>query len=320
VRRPEGFDSAARAKPPAQSGIRKKRTVEKKPIDNKQADKNPPLSDATGAPRQQRRPEPAVPSAGEHRAELRRIARERRDYERGEVRRFTKRARRRRFTLVGAVAVVVVLVGVLAVAIYSPILALRTIQVDGTTLVDAAAVRAAVDVQRGTPLALLDFALIEKQLATFPLIRSYVTETVPPSTLRIHVVEREPVASLAVGAQFTLIDPAGVVLAESTTRPASVPLIQLVDQSADSAGFRAVVRVLLALPKATLAQVDSITASTQDNVTLTLRGVGQRVVWGSADRSAFKSRVLIAMLGTLDPGALFEVDVSAPESVVVKMG
>ena len=217
-------------------------------------------------------------------------------------------------------ALVGILVGVLAVAVYSPLLALRTIEVDGTTRIDDAAVSAAVDGQLGTPLALLNFAMIEQQLATFRLIRSYVTETVPPSTLRIHIVEREPVASRTVGEVFTLIDPAGVVLAESATRPDSVPLITLADQSADSAGFLAVAQVLLSLPATTLAQVDSVTASTQDNVTFTLRGVGQRVVWGNAERSAFKSRVLIAMLATLDQGAMFEVDVSAPESVVVTMG
>ena len=263
---------------------------------------------------------PRQASAREHRSALRATAKERRRYEREEIKRFTKRARSRKLTAISAMALVGVLVGVLAVVVHSPMLALRTIEVDGTTRIDGAAVSAAVDGQLGTPLALLDFAMIEQQLATFRLIRSYVTETVPPSTLRIHIVEREPVASLTVGEVFTLIDPAGVVLAESATRPDSVPLITLADQSADSAGFLAVVRVLLSLPATTLAQVDSVTASTQDNVTFTLRGVGQRVVWGNAERSAFKSRVLIAMLATLDQGAMFEVDVSAPESVVVTMG
>jgi len=204
--------------------------------------------------------------------------------------------------------------------VYSPVLALRTISVEGATLLKATEVRTALDSQLGTPLALLDFAVIKKQLSQFPLIRSYVTETIPPSTLIIHVVEREPVGAIAAGESFQQVDPAGVVVAQSSTRPSTVPLIKLTDPTPDSPGFQSVVTVLLALPVDTLTRVDSITASTHDNVTFTLRGIGQSVVWGSADRSAFKSRVLIAMLKKLNPTSKLRVDVSAPESVVVTKG
>jgi cell division protein FtsQ len=309
MRRPEGFDAPV-VTAPARRTVESKKTT---PIHGQA----PSLAVAK---QRQHTDVPRHPSAREHRAELRDAAKERRRYERGEVKRFTRRARSRRLTLWGAMALVATLVGLLAIAIYSPILALRTVEVDGTNLLDHEAVSAAVSGQLGTPLALVDFTLIEKQLATFPLIRSYVTETVPPSTLKIHISEREPIAALAVGGTFTVIDPAGVEVSSSATRPPSVPVIDLADDSADSDGFIAVIRVLVALPSTTLAQVDSITASTQDDVTFTLRGVGQRVVWGNADRSAFKSRVLIAMLAKLDPGARLEVDVSAPESVVVTPG
>ena len=60
-------------------------------------------------------------------------------------------------------------------AVYSPILALRTITVDGTSRIDAVEVQTAVDGQLGTPLALLDYDAITKDLTVFPLIRSYVT-------------------------------------------------------------------------------------------------------------------------------------------------
>ena len=48
--------------------------------------------------------------------------------------------------------------------------------------------------------------------------------------------------------------------------------------------------VLLALPPAVLAQVDTIAAQTQDDVTLTLTGSAQRVVWGSADDRSRRPR------------------------------
>ena len=97
------------------------------------------------------------------------------------------------------VGVLVTLAALVVTAVYSPILALRTITVDGTSRVSAEQVTAAVDEQIGTPLALIDYGKITNQLGAFPLIRSYVTETIPPSTLIIHVVERTPVGAILVG-------------------------------------------------------------------------------------------------------------------------
>ena len=56
--------------------------------------------------------------------------------------------------------------------------------------------------------------------------------------------------------------------------------------------------MLLALPDSMLATVESATAQTKDDVTFVLAGVGQRVVWGSADHSALKSRVLQELIAT----------------------
>ena len=119
------------------------------------------------------------------------------------------------------------------------------------------------------------------------------------------------------GEQFDLVDPAGIVVQTTPERPDGVPLIGAGGQDPASASFTSVVAVLLALPAPLLAQVDSITASTQDDVTFVLRGIGQTVVWGSADESAFKAAALAAMVAKQDPAARIEYDVSAPGSVVV---
>ncbi|MCU1423868.1 MAG: hypothetical protein JWM51_159 [Microbacteriaceae bacterium] len=214
-------------------------------------------------------------------------------------------------------SIVAVLAVILAVAVYSPLLALRTVTVDGTSRVSAGDVAEAVEGQMGTPLALIDYGRITKELAEFPLIRSYVTEMVPPHQLVIHVVERQPVGAVASGATFDLVDPAGIVVQSTPERPEGVPIIDLPGKDPESAAYRSVVEVLLALPPEVLAEVDSITATTKDNVTFVLRGVGQSVVWGSADNSDYKARVLSAMIGNQDEDSLVEYDVSAPGSVVV---
>ena len=198
----------------------------------------------------------------------------------------------------------------LAVAVYSPLLALRTITIEGTSRLSAAEIHDAVDGQLDTPLALIDFSRITKELGRFPLIRSYVTEAVPPNTLIIHVVERQPIGQLAVGSGFTLVDPAGITVETSTERTAGVPLIETGGQSTGSTAFSAAVEVLVALPPSMLEKLDTITAASTDNVHLTLVGNGAQIIWGSAENSAYKARVLEAALANFPKFS--EYNVSAP--------
>jgi cell division protein FtsQ len=250
-----------------------------------------------------------VPSA-------RAFARARKRYERDEVKRFTRRARRRRTGWFIAGLLVAAVAGLVAVAVFSPLLALRTITVDGTSRLNSATLQKAVDGQLGTPLALLSYREITKDLAPFTLIRSYATEIIPPGTLLIHVVERTPIGAIQGASSFDLVDPAGVTVESSKTRPAGYPLIQLGDGRVDGAGYASMAQVLLALPPSVLTKVDTITAQTHDDVTLTLSGSNQRVVWGSSDDSDAKARVLAALIALHSASGSGEYDVSAPGTAV----
>lgn len=262
-----------------------------------------------------RKQAPVEPPVAER--DLKKAARARRRYERGEVRRFTRRSRRRRITWLASTIVAVVLAGLVTGAVYSPLLALRTVTVDGTSRVSATDVRDAVSDQLGKPLALVDFAQITTELSRFPLIRSFVTETVPPDTLVIRITERAPIGSVATSSGFSVVDPAGVEIEKATDRPPSLPLIDVGTSKANSPAFAAVVAVLLALPQPVLSRVDSVTAQTNDDVTLTLTGARQTVVWGSAENSALKARVLVALMKTQSATAPVKYDVSAPTNPVV---
>jgi cell division protein FtsQ len=193
------------------------------------------------------------------------------------------------------VGIVALLVAVLAVAIFSPILALRTIRVEGTSAIPAQAVQDALSSQIGTPLALLDDGKIRTELSSLILIRSYATEVVPPNTLVVRIVERKAIGVLRRGSGYEQVDPAGVVLAKSPT-PAGLPVIQIGTAGVNSAGFAAAVKVLLAMPASVGDQVSSISASTLDNVTLTLTQGSQTIVWGSADQSDAKAAALAVLL------------------------
>ena len=260
----------------------------------------------------------AAHSARQARAELKRAGRERRRFERGEVRRFTRRSRNRKTTLFVALGLVVVLCATLAVAVYSPILALRTIEIDGATQLDAAELTDAVDGQLGTPLALVDFDRITRELGAYPLIRSYVTETVPPSTLIIHVVEREAVGVLRSDKTWQLVDPAGVILSTTTKRPSKMPHIRVRNNDTDSAAFDEAAKVLLALPSKLRAQVDTISASTDYSVEFTLKGdAGQSVVWGNAEQSEYKARILAILIRKTDSDADVVFNVASPDSAFI---
>lgn len=207
----------------------------------------------------------------------------------------------------------------IAAAVFSPILALRDIRVEGTTRLDPTVVAEAVSGQLGTPLALLDEARIRDELGQFTSIRSYVTELVPPGTLVIYVVERTALGVVATPAGFDLVDAAGVVLESSPTRPPSLPLLQIDEDGPAGTGFAAMAEVLIALPSGVLAQVDSISARTRDDVTLNLTGSDQRVVWGSADDSERKADILAALLARFATAGPGEYDVSAPGSAVFRL-
>lgn len=253
-------------------------------------------------------------SAESAKSELKKAIRQRKRYEKSEARRFTRRSRRRRVTWLVSLIVAVVVVGAVTAAVYSPLLALKTISIEGSSRVNSNELKKAVGGQVGTPLALLDFTKIKHQLSKYPLIRSYVTEVVPPATLVIRIAERTPLAAIATATGFETVDAAGVVLESATDRPANLPVVDTGSAVKGSPAFAAAISVLLALPPDFLKKVDSVSAQTIDNVTLTLTGSAQSIVWGSAEDSAAKARVLAILIAQQPQASRF--DVSAPSNPV----
>ncbi|NQW88811.1 FtsQ-type POTRA domain-containing protein [Curtobacterium sp. VKM Ac-2861] len=258
--------------------------------------------------------------AAETAREARIAKRRRRLLERAEVRRFTRRSRHRRAAWVTAAGIVLVLGVSILVAVFSPLMALQTIEVKGTNRVDETALRQALSDQIGTPLARLDFDEIKQDIAGFPLIESYVTEEAPPHTLVVTVTERTPVVAVKSGSSFDLVDPAGIVVQSSPQRPATMPLADIARARLGSSSFRTMTEVVLALPSTVRSQVTRVAGSTADDVTLTLKD-GSTVVWGSPDDSEAKAALLAALVkdhAARNPGVVVEYDVSAPDNGVIR--
>ena len=332
MKRPEGFDRPAdpppqgkparkgrtpRSTTPTQSHSReaeKRATPVAKPVKPvKPVEFAQPENLSKRELRQQAREDAAIIAAAAN--STKNQARAHRRLERAEARRFTRSSRRRRaawFTVGGIFAL---LLGVLAIAIFSPLLALRTITVDGTKKVSAADVRSAVSDQLGTPLALLDTTKIRHDLERFTLIRSYVTQVVPPNTLIIRIVERQPIAVVADGAGFDQVDAAGVVLSTSTGR-GTFPVIDVGSRKPTSPAFRSAVQVLLSMPPSVLSRIQTVTATTADDVRLRLSGSKRIVVWGSASGSVQKANSLALMLKQANCRSQPVIDVSAPRAPI----
>lgn len=242
-----------------------------------------------------------------------RAARARRKALRAEIRRFTQRSRRRRIVWLSAIGAALLLVGGSVAAAYSPLFAVQKISVVGATSLDPAAIETALDDQLGTPLALVDSSKVKAALLAFPLIETYALEARPPHDLTVRIVERTPVGVIRSDAGYTLVDAAGVALSTTTDQPAGQPVIE-VTGGVDSAAFRSAGLVVRALPADVRASLTGISATTADDVTLTLAS-GLTVVWGSADESALKALVLSKTMANR-PDAQ-SIDVTSPEVAVV---
>lgn len=270
-----------------------------------------PAVRAEPEPDAEQEPEQLTPSSA--RARLRAATKARRAYERAEVRRFTRHLRRRRAAWLTGLGAVLALAIFVAVGTFSPLMALTTIQVEGTNRLLATDVSAALGDQIGTPLPLVDLGEVKSDLSQFSLIQSFSTESRPPNTLVVRIVERTPIGAIAGTNGFDLVDAAGVVIQTTPERPEGFPVIE----AAGTEGLAAAGSVVQALPAEIRPQVDVVRAASTDDVSLGLVG-GASVAWGSAEESALKALVLSKLMAAAPPGTVSVYDVSSPASPVVR--
>lgn len=235
--------------------------------------------------------------------------------------------RRRKRVLLTAAGLATVLALVMAVVLFSPALAVKTITFDGQKLVADATLQAVVAPLINKPLPQVTQGEVAAMLSAVPQIKSSSIEARPPSTLLIHVVERIPVALLKSGEEFILVDQDGVKLG-ATTDPASVA-VPLIDGGTAVIGkdtFVAITAVLATLPQSVLSMLASASATSPDAVELQLAD-GRVVVWGNASDMELKAQVLDALLtapaptaapGKPEPAPVKVYDVSAPRHPVTR--
>jgi cell division protein FtsQ len=197
----------------------------------------------------------------------------------------------------------------------------RSVTVTGTHVLAPGQVIAAADVSLGTPLLTVDAGAVTRRVEAIPLVASANVTEDWPDHLVITVTERVPAMAVRMaGGGYDLVDPTGVIVRWTKTRPAALPVLVT---SVPGGGLRgdpevtAAAGVLAELQPWLARQVAEVTAaavpSGPQEVTLNLRD-GKTVQWGSVGNAAQKNRELSILL----PGHVRDVDVSAPGTVVTR--
>jgi cell division protein FtsQ len=228
----------------------------------------------------------------------------------------TRRARR----IVASVsaASLATLLGIVATATFSPLLAVKEIIVSGTERIDPAEISKALQAHIGTPLPLLNEQEVAASLAGFELIESFSATAVPPNGLNIRISERQAICIINSGGSRWLYDPAGVRIAKSSAGDL-LPEILISENPLNSLRFRNSIEVLMALPEQLLDDVEFIEARSKDDVQLSLRSSkNQRIIWGDSSDSVLKSKVLQALMKNHRKETSVTFDVSSPNAPVVR--
>jgi len=224
-------------------------------------------------------------------------------------RRFARRQWRRRWLswkpLLVLLLLVALVVGGVWLVFFSRYLSVQSVQVTGTGLLSADDIRAAAEVPDEQPLARVDVAAIERRVeALAPVADAEVLRQWPDRVL-IRVTERTPIAVVDIGGRIRGMDEDGVIFRDYPRAPRTLPLVKTSGPTGGEALHEAA-QVVSALPPALSRRVEHLAVETVDQITLVLRD-GRQVVWGSAEDSAAKAEVLVALLK--EPARRYDVSV-----------
>jgi cell division protein FtsQ len=214
--------------------------------------------------------------------------------------------------LIWGLLLAVVAVGLGLMLYFTPVMAARNIVVDGITTVSRDEVVQAMGVRQGTPLLQINTDVVADRVAAIRRVATVRVQRDYPSSLRVTVVERIPVAVKELPDGVHLYDRDGVDFATAPPPP-GVPYFDIDNPSPTDAPTRAALQVLTALRPDIARQVNRLAAPSVASITLTFDD-GRVVIWGTTDRTEEKAEKLTALLTR--PGHTY--DVSSPDLPTVK--
>lgn len=233
-----------------------------------------------------------------------------------DVERFLTYRRRRGRRRLAVLLVALSLVAFVLVGLFSPIMAVRDIRVEGVSRIPTSAVTDRLGDLRGRPLALVGAHDVGPRLTDLVDVQAYDVRAEPPSTLVVEITERVRIGAVRAGSLYSEVDAAGVTLRQVPKAPADVPVLDVDRLDPQSPAFQAAAQVAFTMPPDVRATVATVHATSVDNVDLVLRD-GARVRWGSSERSAEKATVL-GILRRAKPHGVSVYDVTSPDTPVTR--
>ena len=211
----------------------------------------------------------------------------------------------------------IVVLALVWLVMFSSVLGVKRVGVDGATVVSVSQVRSAAAIAPGTPLARLDTDAVKKKVESLPAVASAEVSRSWPNGVVVTIHERQPVAVVERGGEKWVVDITGKPyllaskLGDEVTK--SLLPLEVAHPSADDPATRAAVKVIPSIPAALRTKVSSVSATTGADVTLHLED-GRSVIWGDAGQPKEKASMIVPLL----EHAGTEFDISSPQSVVIR--
>ncbi|SNT04469.1 cell division protein FtsQ [Micrococcales bacterium KH10] len=223
---------------------------------------------------------------------------------------------RRRLYWVAGVAVTSVLM-VWAV-FFSPLFALdpEQITVEGTAdTVDRKTVVELVNDNHGVPLPRLNTTALRLQIKDVRGVQDVTLRRDWPRGLTVSITARQPVVAVPDEDEggYLLLDSEAIQVGRAAKAPKDLPVISVPIEGDNQVVLESVLVVLEAIPDKLGADVRAVSANTQDDITLRLRG-GGKVIWGDSSSNALKASVLAVLRE--QAGNSRNYDVSAPSAPI----
>ncbi|GAB2906484.1 cell division protein FtsQ/DivIB [Nonomuraea fastidiosa] len=198
---------------------------------------------------------------------------------------------------------------------FSPVLGVRSIEIVGNLTVPSERIKQQAGVPELHPLATVDLAGVESRVLGIRQLASAKVDRVWPGTLKIEVVEREPVAAIETGGKVAVVDGEGVVIEVKPTLPPLLPVLKVDRPVAGDPVMTAALKAVQAVPPEVAGKVRRVRAGTAEGITLELSD-GRTVLWGGSDRPEEKGRILASLLKRERSATFY--DVSSPDVVTLK--
>lgn len=212
-------------------------------------------------------------------------------------RRFARRQWARRWLTWRYLLLAALVIGGLGFGVYalyfSSWLRVEQVQVEGTSLLSEQQVLRAAQVPTGDPLARVDLSAIEARVGNVDAVDAVEVSREWPHDVVIEILERTPIAVVDTGSGLRYVDATGAFFG-SVTAEGELPLI-VRGAGADNVALAEAAAVVDALDTVVAAMVAQVDVGSVDRIELRLRD-GRTVRWGSAEQSAQKAEVLLALL------------------------